>query len=510
MGFWMGSLLDFGDAPTPVFASNSKKEKLNKLIDYIDFEYVDEVNTDSIVDLTVDRILSNLDPHSTYIPKENLQDITDSMNGSFVGVGISFAILKDSLAVVEVMKGGPSQEAGIQSGDRILFAENDSLFGKQVNNQKVIEKLKGKAGTNVKLKIFRDNEILDFDITRGRVPLKSVIASYLLDDTIGYVKIDRFTETTHSEFKKALIALLDDGIEELILDLRDNPGGIMQSAEQIADEFLIDDKLIVYTENKKGRIDKTYATSSGNFEQGKVYVLINENSASASEIIAGALQDNDKGTIVGTRSFGKGLVQKEMFLGDGSAVRLTISRYYTPTGRSIQRDYTNGKRDYYAQYMERYRNGELDNVDSIPVIDSLRFTTPAGKVVYGGGGIIPDVFVPKDRSTDNELVSFLSKTVFLRDFVFEYLDTNRSKYSALSRNDYFYDFEVGSELFNAFKQYSKNRNIELDFSRYEQQIKTLIKAKMAEQLFDLSLYHKIINNNDIVIKKVLELYNEEN
>ena len=506
----MGSLLDFGDAPTPVFASNSKKEKLNKLIDYIDYEYVDEVNTDSIVDLTVDRILSNLDPHSTYIPKENLQEITDSMNGSFVGVGISFAILKDSLVVVEVMKGGPSEEVGIQSGDRILFAENDSLFGKQVNNQKVIEKLKGEAGTEVKLKIFRDNEILDFEITRGRVPLKSVIASYLLDHSIGYIKIDRFTETTHSEFKKALITLLDDGIKELILDLRDNPGGIMQSAEQIADEFLGDDKLIVYTENKKGRIDRTYATSKGNFEQGKVYVLMNENSASASEIIAGALQDNDKGTIVGTRSFGKGLVQKEMYLGDGSAVRLTISRYYTPTGRSIQRDYTNGKQDYYARYMERYQNGELDNVDSIPVIDSLRFITPAGKVVYGGGGIIPDVFVPKDRNTDNELVSFLSKTVFLRDFIFEYLDTNRSEYSALSRNDYFYDFEVGSEFFNAFKQYSKNRNVELDFSRYEQQIKTLIKAKMAEQLFDLSLYHKIINNDDIVIKKVLELYNEEN
>ena len=438
----MGSLLDFGDAPTPVFASNSKKEKLNKLIDYIDYEYVDEVNTDSIVDLTVDRILSNLDPHSTYIPKENLQEITDSMNGSFVGVGISFAILKDSLVVVEVMKGGPSEEVGIQSGDRILFAENDSLFGKQVNNQKVIEKLKGEAGTEVKLKIFRDNEILDFEITRGRVPLKSVIASYLLDHSIGYIKIDRFTETTHSEFKKALITLLDDGIKELILDLRDNPGGIMQSAEQIADEFLGDDKLIVYTENKKGRIDRTYATSKGNFEQGKVYVLMNENSASASEIIAGALQDNDKGTIVGTRSFGKGLVQKEMYLGDGSAVRLTISRYYTPTGRSIQRDYTNGKQDYYARYMERYQNGELDNVDSIPVIDSLRFITPAGKVVYGGGGIIPDVFVPKDRNTDNELVSFLSKTVFLRDFIFEYLDTNRSEYSALSRNDYFYDFVI--------------------------------------------------------------------
>ena len=510
LGFWLGNLIDFGDAPTPVFASNSRKAKLNKLIDYIDHEYVDEVNTDSIVDVTVDRILSNLDPHSTYIPREELQDITDNMNGNFVGIGISFYVYKDTLTVVEAMPGGPSEKAGIKSGDRILFAENDSLFGPNVDSEKIIEKLKGEEGTNVNLKVFRNNEILDFDIERGKVPLKSVLGSYLIEDGIGYIKIDRFADTTYDEFKTALIALLDEDITNLVLDLRDNPGGIMQRAEQIADEFLEDEKLIVFTKNKKGKVKKTYATDDGKFENGHVYVLMNENSASASEIVAGALQDNDKGTIVGTRSFGKGLVQKEMFLGDGSAVRLTVSRYYTPTGRSIQRDYTNGKKDYYAAYMDRYLNGELDSVDSIPVIDSLKFKTPKGKIVYGGGGIIPDVFVPKDQSYDNELVMFLSKTVFLRDFVFEYIDADRSDYEQITENDFLYDFEVSDEMYRAFQQYAYDRNIELNFKTYEEQIKLLLKAKMGELLFDSDLYYKIINRHDNVIKKVLELYNKQN
>ncbi|NQY05846.1 MAG: S41 family peptidase [Flavobacteriaceae bacterium] len=505
VGFWLGNILDYGDPPSPIFASNPKKEKLNKLIDYIDHEYVDEVNTDSIVDVTVDRILSNLDPHSTYIPKDELQSITDNMNGNFVGIGISFYIQNDTLAVVEAIEGGPTKKARLKDGDRILYAKNDTLYGEDIDSEKVISRLKGEKGTPVKLTVLREGDLLDFNIKRGEVPIRSVLASYLLNDNTGYIKIDRFAETTYDEFKTALIALLDENITGLVLDLRDNPGGIMQRAEEIADEFLEDDKLIVYTKNKKGNVEESYATSKGIFEQGHVYVLMNENSASASEIIAGALQDNDKGTIVGTRSFGKGLVQKEMLLDDGSAVRLTVSRYYTPTGRSIQRDYKNGKKDYYTKYLERYQNGELENVDSIPVVDSLKYVTKGGKIVYGGGGIIPDVFVAKDDSYDNELVMFLSRTLFLRDFVFEEIDNNRKGYEEITRNEFLYDFEVSERVFKNFQVYTRARNIELDYVVYEAQIKMLIKAKMAEQLFDKSTYYQILNKNDSAIKKIFDI-----
>ena len=373
VGIFIGGKLHFNDSPEKLFSTNSKKDKLNRLIDYIDYEYVDDINTDSIVDVTVNNILGKLDPHSVYIPKSEMEAVTENMKGDFVGIGIQFKRVKDTITVVRAIKDGPSDSKGIKAGDKILMANNDTLFGKQIRNNELISKLKGENGTKVQLKVLKkpENEIFFVNVKRGVVPIRSVDASFMLSRDLGYIKINRFAESTFDEFKRALNRLQKQGAEKLVLDLRDNPGGYMGIAEKLADEFLADGKLILFTKNKKGRVNKAFATKKGSFEGKEVYVLINERSASASEIIAGALQDNDIGTIVGRRSFGKGLVQREMDLGDGSAVRLTVSRYYTPTGRSIQKSYTKGNKDYYQKFMDRYNSGELVSVDSIKVADSL-------------------------------------------------------------------------------------------------------------------------------------------
>ncbi|NNK74291.1 MAG: S41 family peptidase, partial [Flavobacteriaceae bacterium] len=385
VGIYIGGRLSFTDNSDRLFTSNSKKDKLNRLIDYIDYEYVDEVNTDSIVDVTVNSILDNLDPHSTYIPKEDLKRVTENMKGDFVGIGVSFYTYRDTVTVIRPLEGGPSIKAGIIGGDRIISANGEPIYGKSWSNEAVVNRLKGEKGSRVKLTVYREGEskLLEFKIKRNDVPIKSVDASYMLNETLGYIKINRFAESTYNEFKTGLDDLIDRGATKMVLDLRDNPGGFLGIAERIADEFLEDDKLILFTRNKKGKVERSYASGKGDFEEGEIFVLINENSASASEIIAGALQDNDKGTILGRRSYGKGLVQREMGLGDGSAVRLTISRYYTPTGRSIQRAYNNGNKDYFDEYYRRIQNGELSNSDNIEVHDSLKFTTPEGKIVYG-------------------------------------------------------------------------------------------------------------------------------
>ena len=350
VGVFIGSKLNFQDNNEKIFATNSKKDKLNRLIDYIDYEYVDNVNTDSIVDVTVNGILENLDPHSVYIPVSAYEDNADDMRGNFVGIGVSFYVYKDSIAVIRAIEGGSAEKVGIKGGDRILYADNRKLFGESIDRDSISKFLKGEINSKVDLKVYRKGEkkLLDFKLKRRRIPIISVDASYMLNDNTGYIKINRFSESTYAEFKNALDDLQDEGMKTLVLDLRDNPGGYISSAERVLDEFLEDDKLMLITKNKAGDEDKSYATRKGDFEKGKLYVLINENSASASEIVAGALQDNDKGIIIGRRSFGKGLVQREMALGDGSAVRLTIARYYTPTGRSIQRPYGEGNGNYYS------------------------------------------------------------------------------------------------------------------------------------------------------------------
>jgi carboxyl-terminal processing protease len=508
-GVFIGGKLNFTDTSDRLFTSNIKKDKLNRLIDYIDYEYVDDVNTDSIVDVTVNGILDNLDPHSTYIPKSELERVTNNMKGDFVGVGVNFYTYKDTIAVIRTVKGGPSEKAGIKPGDRILMADGDSIFGKEWSNSDIISKLKGEKGSKVKLSIFRKGEdkLLEIKVKRDIIPIKSVDAAYMLTDKLGYIKVNRFAESTYKEFKRALDMLQDQGATQLALDLRDNPGGFLGIAEQIVDEFLEDDKLILFTKNKTGKIEKSFATRKGDFEEGEVYILINESSASASEIVAGALQDNDKGTIVGRRSYGKGLVQREMSLGDGSAVRLTVSRYYTPTGRSIQRPYDNGKsKAYYNDYFKRLSSGEFEDQESMQFADSLKFTTPKGKVVYGGGGIIPDVFVPLNTTIQNETLNYLKRREYISNFVFEELDRDRSVYDDVTSDDFIENFEISDDIVVKFQDFvNQKERTNITFVAYHDQMKRLIKSELAQQLYGSNIAEKILNEVDDMIEEVILL-----
>lgn len=507
VGIFIGGKLHFNDSPEKLFSTNSKKDKLNRLIDYIDYEYVDDVDTDSIVDVTVNNILGKLDPHSVYIPRDEMKDVAESMKGDFAGIGVSFYMYRDTITVIRTIKNGPSYISGIKPGDRILMADMDTLYGKRIANDDVVSTLKGKVGTKVNLKIFRktDNRMMDLDVVRDRVPIRSVESYYMLTKDMGYIKINRFAESTFDEFKDALRKLKLRGAEKLTLDLRDNPGGYLGIAEKLADEFLGDEKLILFTKNKKGKVKKAYATKKGDFEDRPVYVLINERSASASEIIAGALQDNDVGTIVGRRSFGKGLVQREMDLGDGSAVRLTVSRYYTPTGRSIQKSYKDGNHDYYKKFMERYASGELLSADSIKVADSLRFVTPKGKIVYGGGGIIPDVFVPIGSNQEEAIESMDDTYQFFARFIFEHLEEDRTMYDGYAQNEFLDELHVDDILFDEFIQFVLDRKVKLDFYAYEDKIKAYLKANIAQQLFSPNMSAQIKGDFDSMLNKVRAL-----
>ncbi|MGB1269547.1 MAG: S41 family peptidase [Flavobacteriaceae bacterium] len=510
IGFWLGGVFHFNSEPN-LLTDSSSKQKLSRLMDYIDYEYVDDVNTDSIVDVTVNKILGDLDPHSVYIPKENLEGVTESMNGEFVGIGVSFYVKNDTISIIKTIEDGPSSKAGLKAGDKILLANNDTLYGTGVTNEKVIRTLKGDIDSKVNLRIYRasENKKIDVTVKRGLVALKSVPIAYMIQDGLGYVKINRFAETTYKEFRSKLLKLKRKGMDNLILDLRGNPGGFLDRAQQIVDEFLEDDKLILFTKNKKGDIENFFATSKGNFENGHVFVLIDEESASASEIVAGALQDNDKGTIVGRRSFGKGLVQREMQLGDGSAIRLTVSRYYTPTGRSIQKPYVsrNGF-DYYDEYTKRYILGELTDSSRIEVADSLRFTTPKGKTVYGGGGIIPDVFVPIDAGDDYEKVKYAINSAMIDNFIFDELEKDRAYYAKLTEEELVSSYAISDEVLSAYKSYVKIRTrnqLIIDFDTHDSEIRHYLKAAIASQLFNDNLAYQIKDSDDKMVNKVIEL-----
>jgi len=488
-------LLSFSKTP-------SKELKIKKLINFIEQDYVDKVNTDSLLDGAITQMLGELDPHSVYIPKEDLQEVTESMQGNFVGIGVQFRMIKDSITVVQTIKGGPSIKAGIKAGDRILMANTDTLYGKNIKSNNIPRYLKGKPETKLSLQIYRKstNSLFKVNVTRGKVNIKSVDLYYMINDSIGYIKLDRFARNTYVEFKSAMNSLIKQGMKALVLDLRGNGGGYIDIANRIIDEFLENNKLIVFTKNNKDQIEEFFATKIGSFEKGGLYVLIDENSASASEIVAGALQDNDKGTIIGRRSFGKGLVQIEMDLGDGSAVRLTTARYYTPTGRSIQKPYANGeKRNYYKEYQKRVTSGELLSKDSIKVVDSLKYKTPKGKIVYGGGGIIPDVFVAIDTT------AYLSNFYFnsINNFAFDYVDNNRKKLSKWSINTFNASFDKDETVLNSYlttiKRWAKLSD------ETQESIKKYLKASIASALFGDIGFYKIIHKDDKMLQKVLEL-----
>lgn len=482
------------------------KLKLNKLLDFIDNEYVDKVNTDSIVDLTVTGILENLDPHSTYIPKEQLAAVSENMEGNFVGIGVNFYMYKDTLTVIKPIPNGPSAKAGIKSGDRILYANSTQLFKKKFQSEKLFPILKGEIGSEINLVVYRKSEHRKFKVTvtRDLVPVKSVDVATKINNKTGYIKVNRFAETTFDEFHNALVNLKRQGITELIVDLRENGGGYLEMAVAMADEFLKNKQLIVKTKNKKGTEDLSYATERGVFETGRLYVLIDENSASASEIFAGAIQDNDRGTIVGRRSFGKGLVQREMKMNDGSAVRLTIARYYTPSGRSIQKPYEDKGEKYFNEFEKRFLSGELYEADSIKVADSLKFKTKKGRIVYGGGGIIPDVFVPIEKNHNKEGLELLLQSDIMSYYAFEKLDENRAFFSKMSKEELKNELFKKEKYFTKFKEYVTSNGLMFNLSEQKEQVLTYLYAEFLKQLFNDAAYYQVVLPKDKMINKVLE------
>lgn len=494
--------------PTQKLSSkNASQVKLNRLINFIDNDYVDEVNTDSIVDLTVNSILEKLDPHSIYIPPSIQTSEAEIMKGDFVGIGVNFYMHNDTVAVVSPLPNGPAEIAGIKAGDRILFADRTKLFGRNLPSDTLYNKLKGDDGSDVLLTIFRKstNEKLKFNVIRRTIPIKSVDIATLINPTTGYIKISRFAETTYDEFHKGLTGLKNKGISTLIIDLRNNGGGYLERAVDIADDLLKDNELIVFTKNKKGTVNKTFATEKGIFENGKVFILIDENSASASEILAGAIQDNDRGIIVGRRSFGKGLVQREMDFEDGSAVRLTTARYYTPSGRSIQKAYTKGEGEKYShEFDTRFESGELYAKDKIKIADSLKFKTKKGRIVYGGGGIVPDIFVPLEVKKGEEGVAYLLNTGVVGHFVFEQLDISRKKYKLMTYTQFIASVNEDTTLVIKFEKYLSKSGFEVDLSSNKDIVKKNIVAEFVRQLFGDEQSFQILLKEDPMIKAVLK------
>lgn len=505
LGIAMGSFMNYDNNATSIFEGSGKEVKIKELLQFIDQDYVDQVDTDKLLDDAIAGIIDKLDPHSAYFPKEAFLANHENMQGNFEGIGVQFFMNRDSLVVTKVLDGGPSQKAGVLAGDRILVADTDTLFNKKLSSRDIVKFLKGPSNTKVDLQIFRKatSEHIALPITRGKVDIKSVEVAYMLTENLGYLKLDRFAMTSFDEFKTQLSNLQYEGAKNLVLDLRQNPGGFIHIATAIADEFLNDGKLIVFTENNKGRVEESFATEKGNFHAGRVYVLIDEGSASASEIVAGALQDNDKGTIIGRRSFGKGLVQQEKKLNDGSAVRLTIARYFTPTGRSIQKPYKlNDGANYSKDYTKRILSGELLSKDSIKVNDSLKYVTPKGKVVYGGGGIIPDVFVAIDTTSYMENFHFNS----LNAFSFDYVDAHRLEFEKMAFDEFDLLFDSDDEVLEEYFEFIKFK--EIISSDKKETLKHYLKALTARQAYDENAFFKVNQKKDNMLSKVLELEKE--
>lgn len=514
LGIWLGYFLSKrvnGGLSANQNYHASANDKINSLLDYIEYQYVDTINKKDLVEKTVTSMLQSLDPHSSYIAASEFETVNEPLEGNFDGIGVEFNIIKDTIRVVNPIEGGPSERIGIRAGDKIVKVEGKNMAGVHITNKEVFEKLRGKRGTIVNVTILRSGiaKPLDFNITRDAIPLYSLDASYMVKPDIGYIKISKFAATTYDEYIKAFNELSKQGMKKLILDLRGNPGGYLNAAVDISDEFLTNGLQIVYTQGKANP-KKTYkATTRGSFENNPLVILIDEGSASASEIVAGAVQDNDRGTIIGRRSFGKGLVQDQLQLPDGSAIRLTVARYYTPTGRCIQKPYSDDKDQYYNEEYDRYNNGELLNQDSIKLDKTKIYKTPEGKTVYGGGGIMPDVFVPLDTAKTN---SFLNKVFYagiMNTFAFEYADKNRNRLKAYATaKNYIDKFEINDAILEDFYQYCAKQSIIIEKNskvKANEALKPYLKAFIGRDVFDKDAYYPIINQRDKCILKATEV-----
>lgn len=491
--------------------SGTTYSKITSLLEYIKLDYVDTINEKQLVEKTVTSMLQSLDPHSAYIPASDFAQVNETLEGNFEGIGIEFNIINDTIRVLTPISGGPSDKLGIKAGDKIIKVDGKTIAGIKITNKEVFEKLRGKEGSEVLVTILRGGvkTPIDFKITRGEIPLYSIDISYIVKPGIGYMKISRFAATTYEEYLKAFNSLTKQGMKKLILDLRGNPGGFLKAAVDIADEFLTDGLQIVYTEGRANPKKVYKATNRGSFENAPLVILIDEGSASASEIVAGATQDNDRATIIGRRSFGKGLVQDQRDLPDGSAVRLTVARYYTPTGRCIQKPYENGTEEYYKEEIERYNDGQMLSADSTKFDKSKKFVTPGGKIVYGGGGIMPDIFVPLDTAKYSTFVNRLFYTGLITEFGFTYSDKHRTellkKYSA---DKFVAEFNVGDDIISEFYELLQTKKIiiaDTERGKSTVNLKQLMKALIGRNIFDKDAYYPIINQTDNSIKKAIEV-----
>ena len=492
--------------------SNEQMSKFKEILQYVNQYYVDTVNNEQLFETAVNSMLQSLDPHSTYANAVINKAMQESLDGAFEGIGVQFNIRRDTVMVVAVTTGGPSEKTGIRAGDRIVTVDDEDFTGKEINNDKVMKTLRGKKGSIVKLGIKREGfaQIYHYNIKRDVIPTHTVDVAYMIDKEIGYVKINQFGSTTAEEFAGALVKLKKQGMSKLILDLRDNPGGYLDAAVKVCDEFLSSGELIVYTEGLRVKPEKIHATRYGHFEKGEVVVLLNDFSASASEIVAGAIQDNDRGWVVGRRSFGKGLVQRQFNLEDQSTVRLTVSRYHTPSGRSIQKDYQVGSEDYAEELYHRYTNGEMDSVENIQFDETLAYKTKKGRTVYGGGGIMPDHFIPLDR--DSNLTAFyqILNAAVLSEYAFDYTTKhqNRIKAQFPDAKTYVEKMVVDNTMLQEMVQQYNQKHPEARLSpnaASAKELKLWLKAIIGRNLYHEDAFYPLINQSDKTILKAKEI-----
>lgn len=490
---------------------NSGSNRLNNLLHIIDDQYVDDVDIDSLVDMAIPQILSDLDPHSVYISAADVQKTQDDLKGSFSGIGVEFVIRQDTIHVQNVIKNGPAQQAGILAGDKIVNVDGKPFVGKSVTNEEAMRRLKGKKGTKVKIGVMRygSKSVKYFTITRADIPQKSISAVYMLDENTGYIKIKNFGENTYAELLVALAELSQEGFSNLVIDLRDNTGGYLESAVQMINEFLPKNKLIVYTQGRKSPRQDFKSDGSGSYQNIPLVVLINEASASASEIFAGAIQDNDRGTIIGRRSFGKGLVQKQMEFTDGSMIRLTIARYYTPSGRCIQKPYTAGDNvDYEEDLLARYQHGEFFSQDSIKHTGPA-YHTSIGRVVYGGGGITPDIFVPEDTIGMTSYFKEASMSGLILQFAFTYTDDNRLKLNSFKEMMEMADYLKKQNTVEQFATFANKNGLQrrnLMIKKSHNLLERYINSRIIYNILDDNAWTQYLNQDDNVVKAALNVF----
>jgi carboxyl-terminal processing protease len=511
-GIWIGAT--FAEPENNQNDLRAALYKMQEIMTYINRDYVDSVNTNDLVEYGITKMLENLDPHSSYIPARDATLAQSQLDGEFDGIGVEFGIIRDTIYVVAPLTGGPSEALGIQSGDQIINVDGETVAGTGITNRDVFDLLRGPKGSKVVVDIKRKNqpELITYEITRDKIPQYSINASYMVNDEIGYVKITRFAATTYNEFQESITDLKNQGMKKLIIDLQGNPGGYMGAAINIADEILGDRALIVSQEGKVEQYSqKAYAFRPGLFENGSVIVLVNEGSASASEILAGAIQDNDRGLIVGRRSFGKGLVQMPIDLSDGAELRLTIARYFTPSGRSIQKPYGPDYEAYERDWMERFEHGEFFSADSIKFNDSLKYETTKGRIVYGGGGIMPDYFVPLDTTYSSAYVSRLFNSDSSREFILDYTSKNKDKFSDMSLEKYYRDFEVSDAMLKDLVAVGEKNKVKFDSKDFNESVdylKVLVKAHLGRQIYDDDAFYMVINDINEVYQQAIKLFDE--